>query len=161
MNPDRLNANEKNLLTWNSFKEGNWAAYTSIYNSYFKLLCNYGYKFTPDTNIIEDCVHDLFVKLWTNRNSLGNPISIKNYLYKALRHAIFRKIQTSGRYNSITENDEDTYSFTFEVSFDAQLIAAEEEQELQSKIKSLLKNLPSRQQEIIFLRYYESLSYDN
>lgn len=152
---------ERNMLiTWASFKEGNWDAYTLIYNSYFKFLCNYGYKFTQDVNIIEDCVHDLFVKLWTNKNNLGNPASVKNYLFKALRHAIFRKTEVSGRFNPIENQDDDTYSFAFEISFDQQIIAREEEKELQSKIKILLQDLPSRQQEIIYLRYYENLSYE-
>ena len=39
-------------------------------------------------------------------------------------------------------------------------MADEEEQELQKKIKFHVKALPARQQEIIYLRFYEGLGYD-
>lgn len=150
--------NEDNNATWLSFKEGDWGAYTKLYNDYFKMLNNYGYKFTRDVNIIEDAVHDLFIKLWTNRGTLGNPVSVKNYLYKSLRNIIFRKMQSQSRFVDLEDNPD--YNFSFEISFDHQIIANEEERELHLKLKTVIKNLPARQQEIIYLRFYEGLGYD-
>ena len=86
--------NEGNAALWNSFKQGNWDAYTRLYNDYYSLLNNYGYKFTRNSNLIEDAIHDLFVRLWTTRSNLGNPDSVKNYLYKSLRNTLLRKIKT-------------------------------------------------------------------
>src|SRR5688572_18364841 len=70
---------EQHILLWKSFKSGDWEAYTSLYHAYYRSLNNYGHKFTRDLNLIEDAIHDLFVTLWTNRDNLGNPISVKNY----------------------------------------------------------------------------------
>ncbi|SEP14205.1 RNA polymerase sigma factor [Mucilaginibacter sp. OK283] len=147
-----------NVATWLAFKEGSWDAYTQLYNNYFKVLNNYGYKFTRDVNIIEDAIHDLFIKLWTNRAGLGNPVSVKNYLYKSLRGIIFRKMQGQSRFVDL--ESETDYNFSFEISFDHQIIANEEERELQHKIKTVVKTLPARQQEIIYLRFYEGLGYE-
>ncbi|HMG10945.1 MAG TPA: sigma-70 family RNA polymerase sigma factor [Mucilaginibacter sp.] len=146
---------DHNTTIWLAFKEGSWEAYTQLYNQNFKLLNNYGYKFTKDVNLIEDAVHDLFIKLWTNRTNLGTPASVKNYLYKALRNIIFRKMQSQSRFTEI----EDDYPFSFEVSFDHVVIANEEERALQNQIKSVIATLPHRQQEIVFLRFYEGFSY--
>src|SRR5205085_1022777 len=55
---------------------------------------------------------------------------------------------------------DDDYSFTFEVSYDNQLILEEEEQRLQKNVKEILSKLPVRQQEIVYLRFYEGLSYE-
>jgi len=149
---------DDNVAIWLAFKEGSWDAYTRLYNDHFKVLNNYGYKFTRDVNIIEDAIHDLFIKLWTNRATLGNPASIKNYLYKSLRGIIFRKIQGQSRFVGL--ESETDYNFSFEISFDHQIIANEEERELQYKIKTVVKTLPARQQEIIYLRFYEGLGYE-
>lgn len=149
---------DDNVAIWLAFKEGSWDAYTRLYNDHFKVLNNYGYKFTRDVNIIEDAIHDLFIKLWTNRATLGNPASIKNYLYKSLRGIIFRKIQGQSRFVGL--ESETDYNFSFEISFDHQIIANEEERELQHKIKTVVKTLPARQQEIIYLRFYEGLGYE-
>ncbi|SKC50519.1 RNA polymerase sigma factor [Ohtaekwangia koreensis] len=144
-------------ILWNTFKKGDWEAYTSLYHLYYRLLNNYGYKFTRDVNLIEDAIHDLFVRLWTNRNNLGEPLSVKNYLYKSLRNILFRKLRTQSRFFTIQEDEE---SIPFEVSYDNQLILNEEEQMLQDTIKKVLHKLPARQQEIIYLRFYDGLSYE-
>jgi len=158
MSESIVSFNDDNTAIWLAFKAGDWEAYKKLYNDYFKMLNNYGYKFTRDVNIIEDAVHDLFIKLWTNRATLGTPVSIKNYLYKSLRNAIFRKMQSQSRFVDLA--DEPDYSFSVELSFDHQIIANEEERELHLKLKTVIKNLPARQQEIIFLRFYEGLGYD-
>jgi RNA polymerase sigma factor (sigma-70 family) len=151
------NKQEQHVLLWNSFKRGDWEAYTRLYHAYYRLLNNYGHKFTKDVNLIEDSVHDLFVTLWTNRNNLGNPLSVKNYLYKSIRNILLKKIKIASR---IFHLEEDNESIPFVVSFDHQLISNEEEKRLQQTINEVLNKLPSRQQEIIFLRFYESLSYE-
>lgn len=142
-------------LVWETFKNGDWDAYQTIYNNYFKLLNNYGYKFTRDKSLIEDAVHDLFVKIWVNRNTLGTPISLKNYLYKSLRGIIIRKLQKQAKYTGIDEEP----PFFFEVSFEDQIVTGEEEAGLKERMKSVIQTLPQRQQEIIYLRFYEGFSY--
>lgn len=151
------NAQEKHTILWNAFKKGDWEAYTSLYHAYYRLLNNYGYKFTKDVNLIEDAIHDLFTTLWTNRENLGSPISVKNYLYKSIRNILFRKIKASSRFHNLQEGDE---SIPFEVSYDHQLILNEDEASLQRKIKDVLHKLPARQREIIYLRFYDGLSYE-
>lgn len=155
---NHIQDNETSNMEWNAFKKGDWEAYTKLYNSHFKLLNNYGYKFTRDVNLIEDAVHDLFVNLWDKRVQLGNPVSVKNYLYKSLRNLLFRKMDKQQRFVSI-DSDED-YPFNFEVSFDTILIDNESEKALQKKIKEAVQTLPARQQEIVYLRFYEGLNYD-
>lgn len=149
--------NEGNSALWNSFKQGNWEAYTSLYNDYYSLLNNYGYKFTRNTNLIEDAIHDLFIRLWTTRNNLGNPASVKNYLYKSMRNTLLRKIKTEEKYTGI---DNEEYSFGFEVTYTQPAGLDVEEKEFRQKLQSVINNLPPRQKEIIFLRFYEGLSYD-
>lgn len=143
---------------WRLFKAGDWQAYTLLYKKHFKLLNNYGYKFTKDADLIEDAVHDLFVKLWTNKANLSDPVSVKNYLFKSLRGDLLRKMESHVRFVNLEEDGE--HIFPFEVSFDQLMIATEEELDLQQKIKSVIQTLPARQQEIIFLRFYEGLNYD-
>ncbi|TVT42725.1 sigma-70 family RNA polymerase sigma factor [Hymenobacter setariae] len=147
---------DEELRLWNLFKQDDWQAYTTLYNYYFKLLNNYGHKFTRDVALIADAVQDLFIKLWTTRQSLGNPLSVKNYLFKALRSIIFRKLHVRSRFTSVDEGAE---AFPFEVSFDQAVIEDEEERALQHKMKAVISTLPARQQEIVFLRFYEGFSY--
>ncbi|PSL30727.1 RNA polymerase sigma factor [Chitinophaga ginsengisoli] len=146
---------ESHVLWWNAFKQGDWDAFTALYGEFYELLNNYGRKFTQDADLIQDVVHDLFVRLWTTRTRLGDPASVKNYLYKALRSALFRKIQSLSKFVEL-----DNASGGFTVNFIPDASFRQEEQELRSQVIALVNTLPARQQEIIFLRFYEGMSYE-
>jgi len=149
-------SHSNNSVIWDSFKKGDWDAYTTLYNEHFALLNNYGYKFTRDVSLIEDSVHDLFVRLWATRQNLGNPVSVKHYLFKSLRHILLRKIQKTTRFSERLHED----YYQFQVSFVQHPPATIEDRELQQQVRCIIDNLPARQQEIIYLRFYEGLSYD-
>ena len=53
---------------WNLLTEGNRKALEIIYQRYYLLLLNYGLKCTSDRELIKDCIHDLFVHLYQDRN---------------------------------------------------------------------------------------------
>ena len=149
--------NESNAALWNSFKQGDWDAYTIMYKEYYGLLNNYGYKFTRNSNLIEDAIHDLFVRLWTTRENLGDPVSVKNYLYKSLRNTLLRKINTEEKYTGI---DTVEYPHGFEISYQDAAGQAIEQKDFREKVQAVINTLPARQKEIIFLRFYEGLPYD-
>ncbi|WP_412468475.1 RNA polymerase sigma factor [Pedobacter sp. KLB.chiD] len=154
----KVQVNEATASEWNAFKGGDWNAYRQLYNIHFKALNNYGHKFTRDVSLIEDAVHDLFVNLWAKRAQLGNPVSVKNYLYKSLRNLLFRKMESQQRFVKVDSPDD--YPFNFEVSFDTIFMEDESKKELQRKLKEAINTLSNRQQEIIYLRFYEGLSYE-
>jgi len=149
--------NEGDLILWQSFKRGEWDAYTRLYDSYFGVLNNYGYKFTREKELIEDAVHDLFVRLWTSRDRLSNPASVKNYLFKSMRNILLRKMK---REEKFTDIDGREYPLSFSISYGNETIKRVEDRELQTRIRAFIDTLPPRQQEIIFLRFYEGLSYE-
>ncbi|MVT09938.1 RNA polymerase sigma factor [Chitinophaga tropicalis] len=148
---------ESHVLWWNAFKQGDWDAFTALYGEFYELLNNYGRKFTQDADLIQDVVHDLFVRLWTTRARLGNPVSVKNYLYKALRSTLFRKIQSLSKF---VELDNESGEGDFSVNFTPDPSLRHEELELRKQVIALVNTLPARQQEIIFLRFYEGMSYE-
>jgi RNA polymerase sigma-70 factor (family 1) len=145
------------LILWQSFKRGEWDAYTRLYDAYFSTLNNYGHKFTRDKELIEDAVHDLFVRLWTTKGRLSDPVSVRNYLFKSLRNILLRKMKSEEKFTDI---DGQEYPLSFSISYGSETVKRMEDRELQEKIKSFIETLPPRQQEIIYLRFYEGLSYE-
>ena len=144
-------------IIWNAFRNGDWEAFSQLYNHHYTLLNNYGYKFTNDTNLIEDSIHDLFVKLWQNKRNLGAASSVRNYLFKSLRGILFRKLDSQKKFSRLPAEE---FAFSFEVSYDDQLVLKENEKEIKDKLLSLLNSLSNRQREIIYLRFYEGMSYE-
>jgi RNA polymerase sigma factor (sigma-70 family) len=144
---------------WDSFRNGSDAAFACIYRQHAKVLFAYGIKIVRDRTLVEDCMHDLFLELWDRKGFLGHTDSIKLYLLKALKRKILRVLQTSNRF-AATEELTETYNFTIEFSHEASLIAHQFTREQELKLKQAVDKLSKNQREIIFLRFYAGLSYE-
>ena len=149
--------NDENFSLWRAFQQGSRDAYRGFYNDYFGMLNNYGSKFSGNRELVEDAIHDMFVRLWTSREQLSTPPSVKNYLLKSLRNTLLRKMKNEEKYTDI---DGHTYPVSFTISYKSDTIQHIEDRELQLRIKTYIDGLPPRQQEIIYLRFYEGLSYE-
>lgn len=143
---------------WLAFQRGDEQAYSTLYTTYFSHLFRYGKKFSQDIELIEDCIQDLFVSIWKSKENLGVPESIKNYLFKSLRFAIFKKLKLHDNLTTNEHNLED-YSKEFTLPQEAFLIQEVEEGERKVKMEKALSNLPKRQREAIFLKFYSEMTY--
>ena len=78
-------------------------AYASLYEEYVQDLYQYGLCFTSDTELVKDCIQDLFVYLYANRSHLGVSCQVKTYLLVSLKHNICRSLLRSQKYDSLEE----------------------------------------------------------
>lgn len=90
---------------------GNYNSFTLLYDKYIKSLTHYGLKFTDDINTVHDCLHDVFVSLWSRKEELRIQSSIKSYLIKSVRSSIIQKVNRNKKLRSITAENEE-YDFT-------------------------------------------------
>ncbi|PKK37231.1 hypothetical protein BWI96_07750 [Siphonobacter sp. SORGH_AS_0500] len=144
---------------WDEFRAGDEQAFQLLFNTYRRRLYNYGRKFSPDELAIEDAIQDLFVKLWLNRTSIKETPSVKNYLYKAFRRTLFRKLEYATPLLDFFESEVD-YTFQIELGHDVTMIQAEHQQKLKENLEKALEKMSPRQREIIHLKYYEGLEYE-
>ena len=73
------------LGLWMRFKSGDHEALKVLYTRYYPVLYGYGCKLYGDTNTADDSIQELFLKLWKNRENLGEVAAVKPYLFKAYR----------------------------------------------------------------------------
>lgn len=142
---------------WTHFLQGDKNAYAKLYERFFHPLYNYACKFTTNTALIEDSLHDLFLQVWKSRLRLNAaPGSVKNYLFKAIRHHIFHKLKAEQK-NTRTSADDPV--FDLRLNRETEIIQEEQLARLQQQLAKALVTLTPRQREAIFLRYYENFSY--
>lgn len=144
---------------WKLFQSGDKEALGAMYNTYIQHLYNYGFKFTRDEALIEDSIQDMFIRLWDSRERLSVPASTKHYLLKSFRHTLFRKLEQTARRASepLTAH----YEFEVMLSAEASRISREEQQIRMEKLNRALQQLPPRQKEALFLRFYENVPYED
>ena len=80
---------------WKSFRQGDMASYAVIYRKYFFVLYGYGRKICNDDELVKDCVQDLFLKIWNNRETLSETTSVKYYLFTSLKNKLLDHLRSS------------------------------------------------------------------
>lgn len=149
-----MNSQEDVIQLWNKFLSGDKSAFSQIYKFYVKDLTLFGFKITNKQDLINDALQELFVSLWTKRSKLPEVKHVKSYLIISLRNLLLRRIQESQK-TKIYNIDE----------FLINALSADEETHTEAEllsqlIKTRLELLPSRQREILHLKYYQNLSHD-
>jgi len=140
---------------WLLFKQGNKDAFERIYREYIDSLYDYGKKFSLDTNLVEDCIQDMFIELWNKRLGLANVDNIKAYLFVVLRRRIIKSL----RKNNTIPINEHIDSFNVELAIDTILVQSELNIEQGRKLEKAFKSLSKNQQQILYLKYYQD--FDN
>ncbi len=138
---------------WQDFQAGDRAAFEYLYHSHIQHLISYGGKITPDRDLIQDCIQDLFVELWESREKLAPANSVRHYLLKALRYKIIRQLQT----NQTEALDEAQVPVQHE-NAESQWMLVETMLINAKHLEMAFDQLPKRQKEAIYLRYFQELS---
>jgi RNA polymerase sigma factor (sigma-70 family) len=148
-----------NQLIWESFKAGNKEAFAQLYNQYVQVLFRYGTKLCPCDDLVKDAIQEVFLDLYQKRqNNKTNPDNLKYYLILALKRNLIKKMQRQRRVVEEQVNFE--LIFEPEYCIESTIIEKESEKEIQQKINTALQNLPARQKEALYLRFNESLDYE-
>ncbi len=144
---------------WEEIKKGNQSALSFVYKKYVKALYRYGYFLVHDKDMVEDAIHDVFINIWNARNNQINIHHLKSYLYTSVRREVLNKKKNVSKPSFQLEDIED--QIVGQPSTEEIWINSEYEKENVEKIRSFINNLSDRQREIIFLRYYQNMSYQD
>ena len=96
---------DESYIKWKLFLEGNDEAYSWLYTHHIQLLYQYGLQITPDTEVIKDCIQDVFIRIYKNKNKLSIPQNVKIYLMISLKNSIYNVFSK--------ERSEESYAFNF------------------------------------------------
>lgn len=152
----QLTASE-HIELWNTFRSGDREAFSQLYERFAADLYRYGYNLVRNKQVVEDCLHELFLHLHDNRQRLGPTDNIRFYLYRALRR---RLLDTVGK---LAKFDSEDYLFEkadFQIlPYEHELVEAQLIDQQKQTMMSELNKLPKRQKEILYLVYMKGLTY--
>ena len=145
---------------WVAFKRGDRAAYGSLVKMFYKTLFSYGTKFSADTAVVEDCIQDLFLEIWQRREFLSDTEHVKFYLLKSLRRKIHHELDKLQSRQHDPLDDKQTLDFLGEFSIETTLIEIETAELHQKKLHQILAKLTKREREVIYLKFYQEMDYE-
>lgn len=156
-----LNQQHEDQYLIQQIRSGDYAAFTQLYNKYAPALTQYGLKFNAGLAVIEDSLHDVFVWVWAKRHKLEVRHSIKSYLFKAVRTSILHALEKTNKFSSLEQEEENGYHFELELSPEGLVLQNENMRLVKEQVAGLLNRLTAKQKEVIYLRYYEDLCFED
>ena len=149
---------DESKIKWSQFLAGDNEAYCWIYKVYIQMLFRYGHSFTSDTELIKDCIQDVFTGLYKNRERLIVPNNIKVYLFVAIKTCIQRTLYKESIYE---RSAMEQVPFLLEPTVEDEFVNNEQYNNQQKKVKEILSILTPRQKEIIYYRFIQEMSMED
>jgi RNA polymerase sigma-70 factor (ECF subfamily) len=148
-----------NIQLWQRFKAGDSEALGQLAQVHYRALYNYASKFSSDSDFIRDSIQELYLELWERRNFLSETAFVKSYLLKALRHKLIKESIRLKRFQEPRQaffDGENT-----DPSIESNIIEDENIRFQNGRLKRIITLLTKRQQEIIYLRFYQNLENED
>ena len=150
---------ENDEILWKGLLNGDKEMFLSLYKKYYHSLLFIGLRDIKDADLVKDTIQQLFLYLWEKRTSLNEAKNVKSYLITSF----LRKLSTDWKKSWKDCNLQvvgNSYYSDAQPTPEEKLINKDEQSHLLKALMKHIDDLPKRQKELIFLRFYEGLTYE-
>lgn len=133
-------------------------ALQAMHAELYPAMHHYASKLLKDDSSADDAIQEVFVKMWQQRYSIGSIQHVKGYVFTLLRRHILNVLRSQKtRLFHIGKWGNDAVILEF--SPEEVLMHQDSDRERQHAVSRALNQLPARQREVLYFRFYESLDY--
>ncbi len=165
--PSPLGWEEKNKFSDQSLisliKNGDKEAFNILVKRYEKKVLNILYLQLGNIPDLEDLAQEVFIKVFKNLNRFRGEAKFSTWIYRITINVAYdykRKFKEGYSLDEpIGEDTEDTFEKVISSEEEDPLSIVEKE-DIKKKLHKLIKELPKEYQEVLILREYEGLSYE-
>ncbi|MEL6943553.1 MAG: sigma-70 family RNA polymerase sigma factor [Bacteroidota bacterium] len=126
--------------------------FNEVFLQYYPILFHFGKRIVADDYLVEECIHELFLYIYEKEINLATVNNLRAYLFMAFRRRILLK-KTTPQFADLSTIPTDIYFLNND-------FVNEDEQQFQKskQLSKMLNDLPWRQREAVFLKYFNNLS---
>lgn len=144
---------------WEEMRLGNQQALFELYHLQYFHLVRFGLKINADDELVKDCVNQLFLNLWDKRERLHPVENVRAYLMTSMRRCMLDQLSYVHKTNTALSKMLAEAEWN-ELSYEDILIGVQRDDALKEKLKNAIRQLSPRQMELIQLKFFEGLSYE-
>ena len=149
-----MNSDEHILLR--KLREGDTEALDILYLRYAAKVRDFAFRLLGDSVEAEDITHDIFLRVWEQRKTVGNVMSFKGYLFRMTRNAIFnafkhRQVESKYQAQAAADGTEALGDTDDRVSTN----------DLMEMIDLAVSNMPEQRRKVFCMSRYENMSYND
>jgi RNA polymerase sigma-70 factor (ECF subfamily) len=133
-------------------REGDADAFKNLFETYCQALIYFAWRYVKNTQVAENIVQDVFLRIWLNRTKLNPALKIKSYLYKAVKNQAFQHLRKA-KYENQKENIQ---------ALDSSTKSPEDilnEKEIAVSVQRAISELPPQSRLIFTMSKYNNLKY--
>ncbi|MDB5277403.1 MAG: hypothetical protein JWR61_2358 [Ferruginibacter sp.] len=145
---------------WLGLRHGDKEMLVALYQQYYHCLLFLGLKQNSNASLVKDAIHELFLYLWEKRDTLQPARNIKNYLVTSLLRKLAADCKNCQKQGALHIAWVETMNETC-LNPEEKLVAKEQHIQLGTLLSSQINELPGRQKELIVLKFYEGLAYED
>ena len=144
---------------WASIKENDEQALYQLYHSLYDRLYRHGIRICPDTELVKDSINLLFTEVWEKRGNLPELDNVSGYIFIWYKRKLYKQLKENRARRFIDEASILSLELE-EKSYEETLISIENNELIKEKIRKALDSLTDRQRELIQLRFFEDVSFE-
>lgn len=146
------NIDEKKLILRLSM--GDEMAFEILFYRYRGKVGNFIKRSIPPQIDLEETVHEIFLRIWINKEKLDGNLPFGPYLFRVARNIVIDELRKNIQHSIYLLDGSFPSDFSInDTDFEI------EERELQSWFKTMLNKLPEKRRNIFILNRFEELSY--
>ncbi|MNZ98976.1 RNA polymerase sigma-E factor [compost metagenome] len=148
---------------WNLLVEGEKQGLYECFDIFHDDLYRFGLSLYKDEELIKESIQDLFVELWNIRHKLVDVTNIQQYIFTVYKRLLYKgnkdKFRLNCDPNILLENIDER--LIIQNSYETILVANQSDDFKRKKLLDALEKLTPRQKQIIQLRYFEGISFQD
>ncbi|MFA5327469.1 MAG: RNA polymerase sigma-70 factor [Prolixibacteraceae bacterium] len=137
------------------FANGDMKAFDSIYTVFNSRLQNFIFTLIKTETETEDLVHEVFVKVWENKDKLKSYASFDAYLFTIAYNTTISFLRKKAKSIAYIEYVKSIQAEADEPDF----IEGLNREDIDEKINLLIEKMPPRQREVFKMRHFRNSSY--
>jgi RNA polymerase sigma factor (sigma-70 family) len=146
-------------ILWRGMMAGDRDMFLALYRKYYHSLLFIGLKRIKDPHLVKDAIQQQFLYLWEKRQTIQEAQNVRSYLINSFLRKLatdWIKTEKSTRLEIAWSNIDHEPLPSPEES----LIANQEQRQIHELLMANINALPARQRELIVMKFYDGLSYD-
>ncbi len=133
-------------------QKGDGKAFDELYKFYKIPALKFCISILKDEFEAENIIHEVFIKIWTRRESINPELNFSSYLFTSLKNRIFDYLK------EVKKNEQLKEKF-WERIVEIQEVDKEEKELLYQRLHAAIETLPPKRKKIIQLNIEEGKSY--
>lgn len=159
---ERTKSNAENIshsLLWEGVRLGDKQAFFELYKKLYRDLSKFGLRVYPDVELVSDILNQLFIYIWERHTKLDQVELVESYLRTMLKRKIYKALKKQQRLEKAIKIFGQEGAFS-ELSYEEIIIRIQSDELMIERLKAALDKLTFKQKQLIQLRFYDGLSYE-